>query len=138
MKIPGTTTAWLILIIGALLVIGIMTPRYFIDREDIPATPPIARSPFHSIVVRDGAIVATLRPRPTWLVQEGTMESRLSKPEESFTMHAGSVIRLTEHHASYHVTAQIFPNEGLMIELSFDARSFGDGVTKNKFFVAAK
>jgi hypothetical protein len=113
--------------------IGVMTGGC-----DSPVTLPADSSPFHSIVVRDGAIVATLPPHPTWLVREGTFEPRRSKPEESFTMHAGSVIRLSERHSSYQVTAQITPTPGLTIEKTFDARSFGDGVTKRTFFIAAK
>lgn len=105
---------------------------------DSPAPAPADRSPFHSVVVRDGAIIATLRAKPTWLVTVGTAEPRLSEPEEAFTMHAGSVIELSERHSSYQVTAQIVPTAGLTIESTFDARSFGKGVTKRKFFIAAK
>jgi hypothetical protein len=105
---------------------------------DSPGPAPADRSPFHSVNVQDGAIIATLPPRPTWLVLEGGFEPRRSKPEESFTMHAGSAIRLSERHSSYQVTAQIIPKAGLTIESTIDARSFGDGVTKRKFFVAAK
>jgi hypothetical protein len=113
--------------------IGVMTGGC-----DSPVTTPADRSPFHSIVVRDGAIIATLPATPTWLVTVGTSEPRRSKPEEAFTMRAGSVIRLSERHSSYQVTAQIIPTAGLTIESTFDARSFGDGVTKKKFFIAAK
>lgn len=105
---------------------------------DSPVSAPADRSPFRSVVVRDGAIVATLPTTATWTVIEGASEPRRSKPEESFTMHAGSVIQLSERHSSYQVTAQIIPTAGLTIESTFDARSFGDGVTKKKFFVAAK
>jgi hypothetical protein len=103
-----------------------------------PDTPPNDRSPFQSIVFRDGTIIATLPATPRWLIRVGTAESELSKPEESFTLLAGAVIRLSERHSSYKVTAQIVPTAGVTIESTFDARSFGKSVTKRKFFVAAR
>ena len=105
---------------------------------DSPITPPDDRSPFQSIVFRDSTIIATLPATPKWLVKVVTAESELSKPDESFTMHAGAVIRLSERHSSYQVTAQIAPTAGVTIESTFDARSFGKSVTKRRFFVAAK
>jgi hypothetical protein len=99
---------------------------------------PDDRFPFQSIVIRDGTIIATLRATPRWLVTVGTSEPELSKPEEFFTMQAGAVIRLSERHSSYQVTAQILPTAGVTIESTFDARSFGKSITKRKFFVAAK
>ncbi|MEO5916829.1 MAG: hypothetical protein ABIS50_21555 [Luteolibacter sp.] len=113
--------------------IGVMTGGC-----DSPVTAPVDRSPFQSIVVRDGAIIATLPATIAWMVTVGTSEPRRSKPEEAFTLHAGSVIRLSEHHSSYLVTAQITPKAGLTIDSTFDARSFGHGVTKKTFFIAAK
>lgn len=102
----------------------------------VPAS--VERSPFHSVVVRDGAIVATLPSATKWMVRVGDSEPRQSKQAESFTMQAGSVIHLYERHSRYQVTAQIIPKAGLNIESTFDARSFGDGVTKKKFFISAK
>ena len=117
----------------SIIFLGVMTSGC-----DSPVTPPDNRSPFQSIVVRDGTIIATLPDTPRWLVTVGTAESELSKPDESFTMQAGAVIRLAERHSSYQVTAQIVPTAGVTIESTFDMRSFGKSVTRNKFFVAAK
>jgi hypothetical protein len=72
------------------------------------------------------------------MVVVGASEPRRSMPEESFTMNAGTVIQLYERHSSYQVTARMIPTAGLAMESTFDARSFGDGVTKRKFFIAAK
>jgi hypothetical protein len=138
MKINSTTSAWFISIIGVSLLVGIVVAQYSNHAKDDASTLATDRSPFHSIVVREGAIVATLHPGSTWLVSEGTLEPRRSKPEESFTIHAGSAIRLFERHSSYQVTAQISPTAGLTVSSAFDGRSFGDGVTKRTFFIPAK
>lgn len=63
------------------------------------------------------------------MVVVGASEPRRPKPEESFTIHVGSVIRLSERHSSYQVTAQIIPTPELTIESTFDVRSLGDGAT---------
>ena len=106
---------------------------------DSPVPAPVAdRSPFHSVVVREDTVVATLPEVSQWLVDEGSAEPRKTKPGESFVLRAGSSLSLYERHSSYQVTAQIIPTAGLTIESTFDARSFGDGVTKKKFFIAAK
>jgi hypothetical protein len=95
-------------------------------------------SPFRSVVVRDGTIVATLPPAPRWIVQVGSAETRPSKPSESFTLQAGSSLRLVEHHLSYQVTAQLTPTPGLKIESHFDASSFGGTNTNRNYFILAK
>jgi hypothetical protein len=94
--------------------------------------------PFHSVAVRDGAIVATLPAAPRWLVQIGAAELRMSRPDESFTLQAGSSLRLVEHHLSYLVTAQLTPTPGLKIESHFNASSFGGTNTVRSYFISAK
>ena len=94
--------------------------------------------PFYSVAVREGAIVATLPATPRWIVQVGSAESRQSKPSESFTLQAGSSLRLVEHHLSYQATAQFTPTPGLKIESQFDARSFGGAITNRSYFIPAK
>jgi hypothetical protein len=95
-------------------------------------------SPFHSVVVRDGAIVATLPATPRWIVQIGSSDSRTSEPSESFTLQDGASLRLVEHHLNYKVTAQIAPKPGLKVESTMDARSFGGEITKKSYFIPAK
>ncbi len=138
MKIISSKRAWLISIIFLSLALGITTARYFNSNKDIVSIIPTKRSPFHSIEVRNGMIVATLHPRPTWLISEGGLEPRHSKPEESFTLHPGSVIRLSEKHSSYEITAQITPEAGLTVNATFDGRSLGDDVAKITYFIPAK
>ena len=101
-------------------------------------TPAPDRSPFHSVIVSDDTIVATLPEVSSWLVDDGSTESRKTKPGESFVLRAGSSLSLYERHSRYRMTAQIIPTAGLTVESTFDARSFGDGITKKKFFIAAK
>lgn len=103
-----------------------------------PAPAPAEKSPFHSVIVRGGSIVATLPAAPAWLVGVGTADSRRSTPQEAFTLAPGDVMRLSGRHISHEVTAQIVPEAGVTIESTFDARSFGDGVSKRKFFIPAK
>ena len=105
---------------------------------DSPVPAPADRSPFHSVVVFDDTVVATLPEVSSWLVDDGSTESRKTKPSEAFVLRDGSSLFLYERHSRYRVTAQIIPDAGLTIESTFDGRSFGDGVTKRKFFVAAK
>jgi hypothetical protein len=101
---------------------------------DSPVLRPDAdRSPFHSVVVRDDTVVATLPEVSQWLVEECSAKPRKTKPGESFVLRAGSSLSLYEHHSSYQITAQIIPTAGLTIESTFDARSFGEGIKKRSF-----
>ena len=95
-------------------------------------------SPFDSVIVRDGTIVATLPVNPHWNVRVGSAESRLSKPGESFTLQAGESLRLDEKHLHYQVTAQLVPKPGLRMVSTFDARSFGNGIKAKSYFITAK
>ena len=94
--------------------------------------------PFHSVVVRDDAIVATLPNIGTRWIVEGTAESHLSRYGEVFTLKAGSSLRLIEHHSSYQAIAQLAPTPGLKIESHFDGSSFGTTNTDRSYFIPAK
>jgi hypothetical protein len=107
-------------------------------KQSAKSSPPTGRSPFQSIAMRDGEIVATLPKFPVWLIDEGTAEPRLTKPFECFTMRPGTVIGFHEHHASFRATAHLTPVAGLMIESTFSATSFGGGITRKKYFIAAE
>lgn len=95
-------------------------------------------SPFKSIVVSNDVIVATLPAAPRWFVQVDSAESRQSEPGESFTMQAGSSLRLVDKHSSYDVTAQLAPTPGLKMESTFNASDFGRENTKTNYFIPAK
>jgi hypothetical protein len=88
--------------------------------------------------MRDGMIVATLPKAAVWMVDEGTAQPRRTSPSECFTMQPGTVMSFYEHHASFRATAHLTPTAGLMIESTFDATSFGDGITRKQYFVAAE
>jgi len=92
---------------------------------------------FRSVVAARDTLVATLPQGRRWLVQVGSSEPRLSEPGESFTIHAGTSLRLIERHASYLVTAQATAPAGLQVEHTSDARSVGGEVTKKSFFIPA-
>ena len=129
MKIAHVTP---FLVIGALvylLAVGCKSKK--------PPSTQERRSPFHSVIVRDNSIVATLPNAPRWQVREGSDESRLTEPSESFILKDGSSLKLFERHSSYLVTAELTPRQGLKIESRFDARSFGDGVTQAEYFISA-
>jgi hypothetical protein len=96
------------------------------------------KSPFQSIVIGDNAIVATLPEYNGWMTDDEAGQSRKTKPGESFILTAGSTLKIFDRHASYRVTAELSPRQGLIIESRFDARSFGDKVTTQSYFVAAE
>jgi hypothetical protein len=95
--------------------------------------------PFHSVVVRDDAIIATLPNIGTrWIVREGTADSHLSSYGEAFTLKAGSSLHLIEHHSSCQATAQLTPSPGLKMESHFDGSSFGTTNTDKSYFIPAR
>lgn len=121
------------------LVIGVFVCLLAVGCEPKKSTStPMGRSPFASVIVLDDAIVATLPSAPNWRVRNASGESRLTEPSESFILKDGSILELSERHGSYRVTAELAPRQGLTIVSRFDARSFGDGVTHDKYFIVAK
>jgi hypothetical protein len=128
MKIPSFTPALLI-------AIGI---PFFISGCEAEEPAPANRSPFQSILVRDNTIVATLNKAPRWMISDNTDQSRLSKPNEALILKAGSSLELAERHGSYRVTAELSPRQGLIVEATFDGRSFGDEITTKKYFIPAE
>lgn len=102
-----------------------------------PSTSP-DDSLFISVVVRDGTVVATLPAVPGLMVTVGAAERRGTKGSEVFTLQPGSSLRLSTRHSSYLVTAQIKPKPGLIVEYTFDGRSFRRELTTKKYFIAAK
>jgi len=96
-------------------------------------------SPFQSVSVHNDKIIATLPAAPRWFVQASSAGARwLSQPGESFTLQAGSSLRLVEKHSSYQATAQLAPTPGLRIESTFDASDFGGVITNRSYFISAK
>ncbi len=94
--------------------------------------------PFHSVAVRDGAIVATLPDSPRWIVAYGIDDGHPAKPGEAFTLKEGASLQLVAHHFSYQVTAQLAPTPGLKIASHFAASSFGGTNTNRNYFIPAK
>jgi hypothetical protein len=93
---------------------------------------------FQTVVIRSNTIIATLPANGRWLVADGSGKTRLSESGESFSLRAGSSLRLTEHHSSYVVTPQFSSLAGLRIESTFDASSFGGKITNRTFFIPAQ
>ena len=127
-----------LIIITICVAVAVLAVVIIRQKRSVHPPPSSGGSPFQTIATQDGTIVATLRADQRWLVVVGTTEPRLTKPEESFTMLPEAVIRFHERHSNYQVTAQLSPVAGLVIESTFDARSFGDGITKETYFIAAK
>jgi hypothetical protein len=95
--------------------------------------------PFESVIQRNNSVVATLPGTPRWLLKQASKETRLTNPGEAFTLQDGDSFSLIERHSNYRVTCRISSGRaGLEIESTFDARSFGDGVTKKKYFIPAQ
>jgi hypothetical protein len=94
--------------------------------------------PFQSVILSRNTIIATLPASKRWIVEADSAKSRMSEPGESFTLHAGSSLRLIEKHSNYLAVARLTPTAGLQIESIFDARSFGSGVAKKNYFIPAR
>ncbi|OYV06939.1 MAG: hypothetical protein CFE26_03595 [Verrucomicrobiales bacterium VVV1] len=91
------------------------------------------------MVFRGGRVIGTLPTTPpNWIVTEGSAPPRVTKPGESFVIPIGSTLHFSEKHQSYRVTAQLKPDQGLIIESRFDGRSFGDEIVERNYFISVK
>jgi hypothetical protein len=68
-------------------------------------------TPFQSIVFRGDSITVTLTANANWMVISDGSEARKTLSNESFSLEAGSTLRLFEHHSGYD-HSQIQANTG--------------------------
>ena len=95
------------------------------------------RTLFESIVHRGDVIVATLSPSGARFAITDSPQSRIAAPGESFQLHDGESLSLSEHHSSYRVTCRIASPAGLKVVAKFDSRSFGGSQSEKSYFIKA-
>src|SRR5256885_1011459 len=79
-------------------------------------------TPFASVVHRGDVIVATLSTSGARFAITDSPQPRVTAPGESFPLHDGESLSLSDHHSSYRVTCRIASPAGLKVVAKFDSR----------------
>ena len=93
---------------------------------------------FESVVHRGDVIVVTLSRSGARFAITDSPQPRVAAPGESFQLHDGESLSLSERHSSYRVTCRIAAAPaGLKVLATFDARSFGGAQSEKSYFIKA-
>src|SRR3954463_1781733 len=93
---------------------------------------------FESVFHHGDVIVATLSKSGARFAITDSPQPRVAAPGESFQLHDGESLLLSEHHSTYRVTCRIASAPaGLKVVATFDARSFGGAQSQKSYFIKA-